>query len=84
MLDSSAVCDCKTFNKKRKRLFGYSVLLGESALATLAALFVPGHDIPPLCLPTPLTPRDHQSGMYVEGVSPEVAGLHTRPTYTPA
>jgi len=55
-----------------------------SVLAPLAALFMPGHDIPPLGLPAPLAPRDHQGGMYVEGMPAEMIRLHTRPTNTPA
>lgn len=62
-------------------MYAYATLL---SLAPLAALFMPGHDVPPLCLPTRLAPRDHQRGMYVKGVPSEVIRLHTRTTYTPA
>jgi len=61
-----------------------SSLLREPVLAPLTALFMPGHDIPPLGIPARLAPRDHQSSMYVEGMSAKVIRLHTRPTYTPA
>ena len=72
-----------THPTRKKKLHIYSTLLGEPALAPFTALFMPRHDIPPLRLPTPLTPRDHQVGVYIEGMSPEVIRLHTCPTYTP-
>jgi len=77
-------CTATTTHPIRKeKLHAYYTLLGEPALAPFTALFMPRHDIPPLRLPTPLTPRNHQVSVYIKGMPPEVIRLHSRPAYTP-